>query len=301
MGVLAGSVEQVRSSLLEMLRSISRQVEELRSQADRSHQLAEQSQAKTLEQSEETESIASSMQEMATSVAEVDGNTQAGMQHVREALQEIENTIQVVEANQASLENLQSRIAEAESFTGKLSERMKDIESVSNVIRDIAEQTNLLALNAAIESARAGEQGRGFAVVADEVRTLASRTQQSTTEIRSTIESLLSGHVELSDTMRNSLDGVRASHQVAVDTVAAMQTFRTRLDEIDAISQQTSSTTQQQALTADEISRRVTLVADIARVNEGMSLESRDSSVTLGQLTTDLEALVNRFRIQQIE
>lgn len=297
MGVLARSVEEVRGALLKMLQSIRGQVDQLSAQADRSRQLATQSQAKTAEQSGETENIASSMQEMAASVAEVDGNTQAGMRHIREAMTEIDETVRVVEKNQASLEKLQSRIVEAESFSGELSGRMKEIESVSKMIGDIAEQTNLLALNAAIESARAGEHGRGFAVVADEVRTLASRTQRSTEEIRSIIESLLSGHVELSDTMRNILESVTASHQVATDTEEKMQAFCKRLDEINTVSEQTSATTEQQATTADEIARRVTRVADIARSNEEMALEAQEASEALGQVTADLESLVQRFKI----
>lgn len=69
----------------------------------------------------------------------------------------------------------------------QISERMKAVEQVLDVIEDVADQTNLLALNAAIESARAGDAGRGFAVVADEVRKLAVRTSEESGNIRKLI------------------------------------------------------------------------------------------------------------------
>lgn len=298
MGVLEGSVEQVRQSLLAMIQSIRGQSERLRQQAEGGRKLAETMRDRTAEQSRETDSIASSMQEMATTVTAVNESARAGMNHADVALQEIDVTVAAVQQNRESLTALKERVLHAEAFTGELSGRMADIESVSEVIRDIAEQTNLLALNAAIEAARAGEHGRGFAVVADEVRSLASRTQSSTTEIRATVEGLLAGHRELAATMRYCLQGVSDSHAVAADSAGAMLAFRDRMGQINHISQQISVTTTEQGTTAEDITRRVTRIADIARANEQLSEEARDAGAVLGNLTAELETLVQRFRIQ---
>ncbi|MFZ5375238.1 MAG: methyl-accepting chemotaxis protein, partial [Campylobacterota bacterium] len=98
-----------------------------------------------------------------------------------------------------SLQRLIELITHSNDAIVSLGTRMKEINSIANLIKDIADQTNLLALNAAIEAARAGEHGRGFAVVADEVRKLAERTQKATQEI-SVMLSALQQETEIIET-----------------------------------------------------------------------------------------------------
>lgn len=82
-----------------------------------------------------------------------------------------------------------------------MNKQVEDVVSLLNDVNQITSQTNLLALNAAIEAARAGEAGRGFAVVADEVRSLSQRTAQFSDEIRNLMTSTQDSITNLSSTV----------------------------------------------------------------------------------------------------
>jgi methyl-accepting chemotaxis protein len=126
-----------------------------------------------------------------------------------------------------------------------LTQSVKEIGDIVNLIRNIAGQTNLLALNATIEAARAGEAGRGFAVVASEVKSLAVQTAHATGKITVQIEA------------------VQSSTHFAVE---AIRRNTERMREIDGYTSAVALSLQQQDNATGEISRNVSGAAQGAKM-----------------------------------
>ncbi|HHQ69121.1 MAG TPA: PAS domain S-box protein, partial [Halothiobacillaceae bacterium] len=235
-------------------------------------------------QSEQIDQVAAAMNEMTATVADVAEQAAKVAQAVSDAEQQAEAGQQEVARTHKAVCSLANQFTETEAAITELELHGDKIEKVLKVIGEIADQTNLLALNAAIEAARAGEHGRGFAVVADEVRSLARKTQDSTQQINAMIGQLRDGiarSVAEVRTGREQMVGVEAQTE---KTDTALNAIKQAVDNINQMTLQIASATEEQSSVAEEMNQNIT---SISAQTERTTQDSRQ----LAELGSDLSGM----------
>ncbi len=76
-----------------------------------------------------------------------------------------------------------SRLDGLVSSAETMSDDIKEINHIVELVKGIAKKSQILGLNASIEAARSGEHGKGFAVVAKEIQKMAQSSNESADKI----------------------------------------------------------------------------------------------------------------------
>lgn len=294
---LLTSVAVMQQKLRQMMGQVSDYSDQVAAAATQLSHINDQSRHGIEQQNTEISHSAVAMNQMTSSLEEVSRNTQQAAQAAIRAEHESSQGDQIVSNTIIELNSLSVEVTRAADIINLLKHDSDHIGTILQVIESIAEQTNLLALNAAIEAARAGESGRGFAVVADEVRSLASRTKDSTTEIKQMIDKLQTGTANAVKATASSVKAAYDTAERAGNAGKALKEIRDAVALISSTAHQIATATEQQTTVSRDINQNIHRISDVAYQTSENIVQSASASGDLSRLAERLQELVRRFRL----
>ncbi|MCY1394887.1 Methyl-accepting chemotaxis protein CtpH [compost metagenome] len=291
LGQLATAANALNDRLSDTFASLGQGSKQLDKTSDELNAIAAYFGQGIQDQNLRTDQVATAMEEMSAAAQEVAGATARAARAADDAEQATQQGEQAMVGMVNCIHDVRDEITSTAKVIHQLEADSGRIGEVLAVIHSIAEQTNLLALNAAIEAARAGESGRGFAVVADEVRNLAQRTAESTAETNTIIAAVQKGAasaVQAIESGRRSSDRgveqVQLAGRILNGVTDAVQTIRD-------MAQQIATAAEEQTLVAEDISRNLSQVVEIAAGNEESVRQTETTGRKLRELSASLSGL----------
>ncbi len=251
----------------------------------------------TQKQAAEIRDAGGAVELMAKSIQEVDSSAAQSSEVARRTLEVTEQGAKAVQNSVAGMDGIREQIQETSKRIKRLGESSQEIGEIVDLISDITEQTNVLALNAAIQAASAGEAGRGFAVVAEEVQRLAERSGEATKQIGLLVKTIQGDTQDAVAAMEKSTQGVVEGAKLSDEAGKSLQEIERSTRELTNLVNSISVSTQVQTDMAQEVA---TVMADILKITEQTSKGTQLTSASVAQLeglSKELSGSVAGFKL----
>lgn len=294
---LASGIQKMLDNLNSLVSQVRKSGVQVAASANQIAATAKQQEATITEQvATSSEIVATSKQISSTSkellltmeeVADVSHNTSISAESGRQALSQMENTMeQMVGASSA----ITSKLA-------VLNEKAQNINTVVTTITKVADQTNLLSLNAAIEAEKAGEYGVGFSVVATEIRRLADQTAVATWDIEQIVQEMQSavsagvmGMDKFSEEVRSGVSEVNKVGEQLSNIIEQVQNLIPKFENVH-------EGMQSQSTGAAQITESIIQLNDASQQTAESLHQSNDSIARLNDAAHTLQDGISVFKI----
>lgn len=323
LGILATNVNEMKTSLSEMVESTKISSTNMRSSSETLSAITEETTASADEVHYAISEISKGAITQSEEADDTLGRVESLSQLIQEALASYEtiltemNTMTTLQVDGVEkVENLENSSTEfsqvmhtLQSDVTQLATRMNEIQTIIETITSISEQTNLLALNASIEAARAGEHGAGFAVVAEEVRKLSHETSTATTNVRELLASIKndveSAEQQMARTFTISTEQVKTIDETRSSFHYLSQSIENTSSSIQSMSKEMSEMNENRESVVRSIAEIAAVATESAAATEEINASIDEQKIAIESIMTaslqlhteaeQMHELVNRF------
>ncbi len=289
------TVEQLRNLVGTMTNTSNQVAESSQDTLETAGELARSAE----QQSSQVNAATQRVTEMAQSIAAVSQNASLSADVAQRSVVIATDGAQVVRETIAGMDSIRDQIQETSKRIKRLGESSQEIGAIVELINDIAEQTNILALNAAIQAASAGEAGRGFAVVADEVQRLAERAGHATRRIETLVHTIQTDTNEAVGSMEQTTAGVVSGARLAENAGRALNQIEDVSQELARLIAEISDASRQQSQGASEIAQTMDAIRGFTSDTAAGAGRTAGSVGKLAELATALRRTVADFKLPE--
>jgi methyl-accepting chemotaxis protein len=302
----ADEVSRMGKNLNEMLAMLENLLEQVQSNASEITDMVQGLSASTQEISATANEQAAAVKEIVSTIEDTDHLSKNISTRVEEVSRIAGDTKSNVEEGFTAVRDNIAKMGEIHDANGKtisginfLSDKIKNIWDIVNIINGIADQTKIIAFNAELEASSAGEAGKNFQIVASEIRRLADSTVTSTNEIKMRIQEI-----------ERSSDALLLSSEQGTERILQGKELSQRMSklfgDISMSSDVSNNSTQQIAVSIrQQVSSFEQILIAIKMISQGVDnfvVATRATSGTtenLRRMSSQLTSVIRNFEKKQ--
>ena len=296
-GAIADSINYTIDSLRGLVTGINRASQQVSAATGQAQATSVGLLSAAEKQSSQIAETTEAFNDMTRSILQVSSNASQASQVAQRSLQAATQGSKAVQNTIAGMNGIREQIQETSKRIKRLGESSQEIGEIVELISDITEQTNILALNAAIQAASAGEAGRGFTVVAEEVQRLAVRSSEATKQIGAIVKTIQTDTNSAVAAMEKSTEGVVEGARLSDAAGKALTEIETVSNSLARLIQSISTATEAQTQVATTVTKNMQQIQEITSQTTEGTKQTAESVGQLNKLAEELRDSVAGFKL----